>query len=145
VTLGVGKVAPQPLPKITHVEKRLYDRVVTDNLFSPDRRPSMDEGPSKPVRRPRQSAGLPGFALKGIVITPKGRSALIKFDRERDYRQVVKGEILQGWVLESIEADSVTVKKEGTSAVVKLMTPKSSKPASLGRNKVRPDRLRKTK
>jgi len=118
----------EPLPVITYKKKRVYDRVVADNLFSPDRRPDVDNGKSDAVARPKQPAGLPRFSLKGVIITPEGRSALIKFARERDYRKVVKGEVVEGWILESIAADSVTVKKEGTSTVVRLRAPKPANP-----------------
>ena len=145
VTQGADRGALQPLPEITYGKKQLYDRVVADNLFSPERRPAPDIGPTGPAQRPRRSAGLPGFALKGIVITPEGRSALIKLDRERDYRKVVKGEIIQGWILESIAADSVTVKKEGTSTVVRLKAPKSSKPRAIRRQRTRQTRPQRAK
>jgi hypothetical protein len=136
-SLGISapKPAPQPrtpLPKITHKEKRLYDGIPANNLFSPDRQPAADSGPTGSAPAPKRPAGQPGFVLKGVVITPEGRSALVKLDRERDYRKVVKGEIIKGWILESIQADSVTVKKEGTSTKVQLLTPKSVKPRRRG-------------
>ena len=124
---AAGGNAPELLPEIKYLKRKQYDRVVTLNLFSPDRQPGTDDGQDGAVPRPKRPTGLPRFSLKGVVITPEGRYALIKFPRERDYRKIVKGEVIEGWILESIAVDSVTVKKEGTSTVVRLRAPKPSK------------------
>ena len=128
------------LPKIVYAEKRAYARINDDNLFGPERRPIIDEDVPGPAPRARPAAGQPGFELKGIVITPKGRYALLKLRGESDYRKVVKGETVEGWVLDSIESESVLVKKQGTSTVVKLKTPKSSKPRAAPRSRSRRSR-----
>ena len=134
-TPATGSVTGDPLPEVKYLERGHYDRVVAVNLFSPDRQPTVDDGQGV-VPGPRP-AGLPRFSLKGVVITPEGRSALIKFPRERDYRKVVKGEVIEGWILESIAADSVTVKKEGTSTVVRLKAPKPSDPRAKRKKRTR--------
>ncbi len=133
---GTGASASEPLPEIKYRERGVYGRVVTLNLFSPDRQPGADDGQNA-AASPKRPAGLPRFSLKGVVITPEGRSALIKFPRERDYRKVVKGEVIEGWILQSIAADSVTVKKEGTSTVVRLRAPKPAKPRGTRRQGTR--------
>lgn len=116
------------LPKIVYADKRAYARINDDNLFGPERLPPIEEARPGPKLQPRPAAGLPGFELKGVVITPKGRYALLKLRGKSDYRKVVKGETVEGWVVDAIESDSVLVKKQGTSSVVKLKTPKSSGP-----------------
>ena len=135
----LGAVAPgtssSPAPGTARRAARFYDNQVLDiaaglrpspRLFSPTRRPTMDQDPPGPTPRTRPVAGLPSFQLKGIVTTPKGRYALLKLRGESDYRKVVKGETVEGWVLESIESGSILVKKQGTTTVVKLETPKSA-------------------
>jgi type II secretory pathway component PulC len=123
---GPGTAGGAALSKIVYADKRAYARINDDNLFSPARRPTMDEDRPGPTPRPQPLAGQPGFELKGIVTTPKGTYALLKLRGESGYRKVVKGETIEGWVLEAIDSDSVLVKKQGTSTVVKLVTPKSS-------------------
>ncbi len=138
VTDGAAKGELQPLPKITHGKKKLYDRVADDNLFSPERRPSVDAPPERSTQTAAPSSkgavGQPSFSLKGIIITPEGRSALVELKRAREYRKVVKGEVIDGWILESIEKDAVTVKKEGTSTIVTLKQPEKSLPRAPRRN-----------
>ncbi|MCH8917444.1 MAG: hypothetical protein IIC52_05255 [Proteobacteria bacterium] len=127
------------LPQISYPEKRASARINDDNLFSPTRRPTMIE--DRPGPTPSgPAAGRPGFELKGIVITPKGRYALLKLRGESDYRKVVKGETVEGWVLESIESDSILVKKQGTATVVKLETPKSAPRRAAPRSRPRRSR-----
>jgi type II secretory pathway component PulC len=116
------------LPKIVYADKRAYARINDDNLFGPERRPTIEAARPGPKPQTQSAAGLPGFELKGVVITPNSRYVLIKLRGESDYRKVVKGETVEGWVLDTIESDSVLVKKQGTSSVVKLKTPKSSGP-----------------
>ncbi len=135
-----GTARRAALPKISYPEKRASARINDDNLFSPARRPTMDQDPPGPTPPTGPVAGLPGFELKGIVTTPKGRYALLKLRGESDYRKVVKGETVEGWVLETIDSDSVLVKKQGTATVVKLETPKSAPRRAAPRSRSRRSR-----
>lgn len=117
----VGSAA---LPKIVYAGKQAYARISDDNLFGPERRPVLGNNGPSPAPRARPSAGQPNFELKGIIITPKGRYALLKLQRENDYRKVVKGESVEGWIIDAIASDNISVKKQGTSTIVKLQAPK---------------------
>ncbi|MDX1483415.1 MAG: hypothetical protein R3229_02940 [Alphaproteobacteria bacterium] len=116
----------QPLPEIDYPPKRAFARIVDENLFHPERRPNADDGPERTPAPTRLDPGKPAFALKGVVITPAERTALIKLPRESGYRIVAKGEKVEGWVIEAIESDGIVVKKEGTSTKVKLAAPKAT-------------------
>lgn len=133
------------LPEITYAQKRKYDHINDDNLFAPERRPVPGDIDAGPAPRAIPAAGKPGFELKGIVITPTGRYALLKVRRESDYRKVERGESVDGWVIDSIEPDSVLVKKQGTSTVIELKAPKSSlsRSAPRSRSNKSPTRQRK--
>ena len=135
-----GTARRAALPQISYPEKRASARINDDNLFSPARRPTLDEDRPGPTPGTRPATGLPAFELKGIVITPKGRYALLKLRGESDYRKVVKGETVEGWVLESIESDNILVKKQGTATVVKLETPKSAPRRAAPRSRSRRSR-----
>lgn len=112
-----------PVLDISYDDRNAYSPIVDANLFSPARTPPARDVPAAPAPRTRPVPGLPGFQLKGIIITPDGRSALIELGRGSEYRRVVEGDMVDGWTMESIAADSISVKKEDTSTVVKLTVP----------------------
>lgn len=114
-----------PLPRFIHPDKRAYARVIDENLFSPDRRPTVEAAGSRSAGLTRADSGRPGFHLKGIIITPLGRSALIELSTGKEYRKVVKGETIDGWVIHAISSDSISVKKAGTSKMLELKAPQS--------------------
>lgn len=118
-----GGGAATPTLDIAYDPKSAFSRVVDANLFSPARTPPEAEATSAPASRDVRAPGLPGFQLKGIMITPEGRAALIELGRKGEYRRVAQGETVDGWTVETIASDSVLVKKEGTSTVVELKAP----------------------
>ena len=125
---GAAAVKVPLLPRIAYRGMDDYRGVVEDNLFSPDRRPPEKTDGATAPSGPQLPIGAPRFELKGVLITPQGRSALVQLPRETDYRRVIPGGVIEGWTVEAIAADGITVKKGGETAVVRLKASKPSKP-----------------
>ncbi|HEX9809588.1 MAG TPA: hypothetical protein VGC25_08270 [Alphaproteobacteria bacterium] len=87
------------------------------NLFSPGRRPLVAEAAPAKETPLRQTGGI---ELKGVVITPAGRAALIKTRKDADYVRVEAGQTVDGWIVESIGSDSVVLRDGATSRTVTL-------------------------
>ncbi|MDH3240828.1 MAG: hypothetical protein OEO83_09185 [Alphaproteobacteria bacterium] len=111
------------LPEIKEVPEAAYGPIVEANLFDPARRPTAEPPPSRVPGRARAVPGQPPFELKGVITMPQGRLALIRTVGQREYRQVVKGETIEGWVVQSIGADRISVKKADTATVLELKAP----------------------
>ncbi len=119
------------LPSIAPPPKGAYARVVADNLFDPGRRPTVEAVRPAPVRRRPPVAAPSRLRLMGIVGTPEGRIALLRVPRERAYRRVSEGARVEGWVVEEIGRDTVTLGRAGASAVLRLVVPKAGRAAPM--------------
>jgi hypothetical protein len=120
------------LPRIARPAARGdYARVVADNLFDPGRRPTVEAVPPAPARRRPPAAAPPRLRLMGIVGMPEGRVALLRVPRARAYRRVTEGARVEGWVIEEIGRDTVTLGRAGASAVLRLVVPKAGRAAPM--------------
>ena len=96
-----------------------YAEVVERPLFSPTR------------RRPPAAAGTADlrsspFTLVGVVLSAKGKHALIEHAQPRRLDRVVEGQDLDGWTVEEIRLDRVMFRRGDTRIEVK---PKDKAPS----------------
>lgn len=111
-----------------------YAAVVKRPLFSDTRRPFIPEEitkkakepPSPPTRQQQEE-----YNLSGVIITSDQRLALIEIQRGRKIKRLREGEKLNGWVVASIQADQVTLKRGNDKKVLPLRV-KSSSPSRPG-------------
>jgi hypothetical protein len=107
---------PQPqgtsdLPRLEEPEPVLpplatYAAVVERPLFSPSRRaPQLPE----PVKRARRAPPLKA-TLKGVVLAPQRRTALIEIEGANEPRWVAEGQQIEGWTLEAVLAGQIVLR-----------------------------------
>lgn len=84
-------------------------------LFIPSRRPWMPvarstapSASSRPVAPPAEPTG---YSLKGISISPRGRSALIWSQASHTTTRLVPTQMLEGWTLVTIKVDGLEFMK----------------------------------
>lgn len=117
-TLAPLPVSSAPVPQ--EVEREPYDdldlaplsafqEIAERPLFNPTRRPRRDEPePEKPVQ-----AATSRYLLQGTTSAPEGRKALLLMNGAGRQVWVAEGERLDGWLIELITADRVTMLRAG--------------------------------
>lgn len=116
VALPPAQVTPLPSPSAFRVPPiRTFRQTVARPLFSQSRRPPIGPAPKtgsgpKPV----------GFKLTGIVISPYGRTALIRPPRSADIIEIVEGQNIEGWRVDSIRPDRVVLRFGNTKKEIRI-------------------------
>jgi len=91
-----------------------YAEVTERPLFSATRRPP----PPDAVHENIGNAG--SFVLLGIVISDGNQTALIQHGRPPVLARLAEGQTLEGWTVQSISANGVTLQNAGTQHTLKL-------------------------
>jgi general secretion pathway protein N len=91
---------------------RNYVEVTSRPLFSQTRRPP----PEAPRSPPAQASS---FTLVGIVLSERGRHAIIEHGQPPRLDRVSEGQELDGWFIETIAASKVTIRYRNTSEEIK--------------------------
>jgi general secretion pathway protein N len=90
-----------------------YAEVVKRPLFSTTRQPP-------PPAAAQDSTGKSSFVLIGIVISQSERTALIQAGRGATIARLREGQTVDGWTVQSIAADRVTLERGGVRQELKL-------------------------
>jgi hypothetical protein len=106
-----------------------YAETVAQPLFNQGRKPSRGaEDNSVNNDNP--------LVLVGIVITPEMREALFLSKQDNEVIHALIGEWVEGWKVDSIEPDRVTVRRGGRTAEIELE--RGSPSTTAGKSRVRP-------
>jgi len=117
-------VLPADLPPLSE-----FDETIERPLFHPTRRPVLSAATAQPNRPPSSLPG--GYSLRGIVMTPAGRTALFQTQRDDEYLRVKKGEAIEGWTIDEINPDHVLVRQNDVVETWKFEhKPQPVRPAS---------------
>ena len=91
-----------------------FRAIVEHPLFSPSRRP-----PASPAAEP--DSGARQFQLKGVVVSAREQRALIVSQSTGKSYQVKTGDVVEGWRVERITAQSAAFTKNGVETLVRLV------------------------
>jgi len=105
--------APAAADDLSGVPLEHFRAIVERPLFSPTRRPPPSSA-GEPDSGPRQ------FQLKGVVVSAREQHALIVSQATGKSYRVRTGDVVEGWRVERITADSAAFTKDGVEALVRL-------------------------
>lgn len=89
-----------------------FTEIVARPLFEPSRRPP----PPKPPDSPTPSVpALQPFDLIGVVLSPRGRTALLRPRAKGDVLRVVEGQKISGWKVSEIRSTHVILQRGDSS------------------------------
>lgn len=106
-----------------------FSEIVARPLFSPSRRPpkEIEDSDSDTI------AALPPqpsrFILAGVVISAEGRMVLLRRMDSTDLIRALMGQEVDGWYVELIESDRVTLRRGNTVEIVTLQDKTEALPA----------------
>ncbi len=80
-------------------------------LFHPDRKPHDDTSAASGNARSAEAATVAPFRLKGVVIANGMARASLMRDVEGDIEWVNRGNVIDGWTLESVRSDRVVLSR----------------------------------
>ncbi|OGT74868.1 MAG: hypothetical protein A3I78_10500 [Gammaproteobacteria bacterium RIFCSPLOWO2_02_FULL_56_15] len=107
-----------------------YDQITARPLFNPDRRPEHSGNPTPVGTAPVTIADAPGpaadLSLSAVILTNDQRIALLQKASERKLIRLSEGESLDGWVVETIQADRVQLRRGEETRVVEIVMKKSA-------------------
>lgn len=106
-----------------------FSEIVARPLFSPSRRPPKeieDSDSDTIVAPPPQPAH---FILAGVVISAEGRMVLLRRMNSTDLIRALMGQEIDGWYVELIESDRVTLRQGNTVEIVTLQDKAEDLPA----------------
>ncbi len=116
-------VSDMQLPEMVTASAEESSAISERPLFHPSRRPRAPD--AAPAERP-SSAALPAMLLKGVMLTSRGRKALLAKGPAGPYVVVAEGDAIEGWTMKSIRKDCVILSApEGdvTLALKSVATP----------------------
>jgi hypothetical protein len=90
-----------------------FDEIWKRPIFVPSRQPSaIAVSPSARGQDTLSSDQPPKINIIGVAIGPKNSAVMVRTDR-RTVNRYYTGEVINGWTVEDIKADTVTVKRNG--------------------------------
>jgi hypothetical protein len=102
----------------------VYAPVIERPVFSPTRRPPLVPEPLE-ARSTRQD----GITLKGVVLSPQKRIALLETSGSgSDPQRIAEGERLEGWTVEAVLADHVVMRNSEATRRLELHAEASREP-----------------
>jgi hypothetical protein len=123
---GGGEAPPLPgahtlpvPPSFTFPPIDTFAEIAERPLLSPNRRPPA-----------AQAASDSELGLAGIVAAPKLRIAIIVHGKPTGISHVGEGQTIEGWTVQSIALDSVTLERSGQQRVLKLIDKPAVKSAA---------------
>jgi hypothetical protein len=103
-----------------------YAEVSQRPLFSPTRQPA------PPQATPDTAGNVNGFFVTAIVLDGNQRVATIQHGRPPALARVVEGQTVEGWIVQSIQAEGVVLQRGGMAQELKLKDrPPSQRPQAL--------------
>lgn len=105
-----------------------FEVIALRPLFNPDRLPAEEEAAPAPEAA---SDSLPDMVVTGIIMAGEDSVAILEPARPGSKAQRLmlrKGDTVQGWTLESIEADRIALSKGEESGVIELKKDESPAP-----------------
>jgi len=93
-------------------------------LFSPERRPPAEQAPAEVAPLPRAEVALqppPRLELSAVIIEPQRRLALFRAASGASLR-AEEGERVEGWTLQEVRDDGVTLERDGRTHELALRT-----------------------
>lgn len=104
-----------------------FSEIVARPLFSTSRRPAKEIEDSDTDDAPPPTPSH--FILAGVVISAEGRMALLRRMSSTDLIRALMGQEIDGWYVELIESDSVTLRQGNTVEIVTLQDKTEALPA----------------
>lgn len=137
---GANATADQPaepgptdatLAEFTFPPLEEFSEITARPLFSPFRRPPSEAESAETATEDAPPPTLSDFnlTLTGVVISAEGRMALLQRPASTDLIRALLGQEIDGWRIELIEADRVTLRQGETVEVVTLRD-KTAEPAA---------------
>ena len=98
-----------------------FSQIAEQPIFRASRRPPQMErkaasSPQKPTVAPAPPVPAPSFALRGVIITPDLRIAIIQLPGSPKAVLLASGETAEGWTLSDVTAEKVTFNR-GTQRI----------------------------
>ena len=107
-----------------------FSEIVERPLFREDRRPYEPETPAEPEQTSDTGPDITDqISLSAVVIDENERIALIKRRQGKKLQQLRQGDKFNGWTVNHIRADDITMQKGQETRQIALMVT-SSQPAS---------------
>ena len=124
---------PPPAPIKTLPAMDAFGEVTQRPLFSPTRKPA-------PLpTTPDVGGNVNGFFLTSIVVDGGQRLALIQHGRPPALSRVIEGQSVEGWTVQSIEAERVVLQRAGIAQELKLKDrPPTQRPPGPGSPEAQP-------
>ncbi len=144
-TIGIAAVMPAKIPALPAAQEfqmppiEDFSETLDRPLFSKIRRPPAPE-PDAPPGEPEKKQKVK-VRLAIVVITPEDRFAYIQEPGARKHTRLRVGQAIEGWVLESILAESIVLRFGEVREEVKIRGEIRRAPAKRKR-KARPKRRR---
>jgi len=113
------QLAPKPLSSAEIKDTQFlsplgaYDKIWTRPVFTPSRQPDpISARPTTKIKDNGPSDQAPDFSIIGVATGPQNSAALIRTGK-RSIKRYYVGEEINGWTIEDIQQDSITVSKNG--------------------------------
>ena len=107
-----------------------YSEVAERPLFRKDRRPYRPEPPAEPEQTRDDGPDITTLiSLSGTVINESERIALIERKQDKKLQQIRQGEKFNGWTLDRIQTDDITMQKGRKTRQIALNVKLSRKQA----------------
>lgn len=103
------------------VSLETFSDITERPLFRQDRRPYVAEAPAEP-KQPRDTGSdiTAQITLSGVVIDDDERIALIERKQDKKLQQLRQGDTFNGWTLDQIRPDDITMQKGQESRQIAL-------------------------
>lgn len=133
------KMADQDVPRPLPGERTAFAMPPIDSLSEIERRPLFFRE-RRPARPPARSSAVkprppPAIVLQGIVTSPANKSVFLRSATSSGIGRFKEGQLIEGWKLESILPDSISLKSGNRTQEIKLQI-KGNSPKSIGRTRV---------
>ncbi len=107
-----------PQAEFSFLPLAAFSEIVARPLFSPSRRPPTETEDSDTDDAPPQK--LSHFILAGVVISAEGQLVLLRRMNTTEVIRALLGQEIDGWQVERIESDRVTLRQGDTVEVITL-------------------------
>ena len=121
VTAAPLQLPPSPLRNLTLEQ---YQELVSRPLFWSERRAQEIESPAEVASGKQPMA----FVLIGVVMSPQSKHALLSKSGAGEVVKVQPGDIVEGWQVDSMTADSVSLSRGGEHQKIFLDEARSKSP-----------------
>jgi hypothetical protein len=134
ITAGTGTQSAVPAPDIEpsgtaylRPDLKAFREVLERPLFTEGRSPPEQPAPEQPTASPAAPAQL-AMRLEGVALTPGARIAVVRDIPTNTLLRLAEGDQHQGWVVESVDATSATLKRGDRTQQLMLELDKTDRP-----------------